>query len=60
MMDFIHTLSRSIGYITECSFFTCQSLVSILAQGLEMHTAIPANAPAAMLAASEKLGGSPS
>lgn len=54
------TFSRSMGYMTECSCSHISSIASICLLFQASLTAMPANAPAAMLAASEKLGGRPS
>jgi hypothetical protein len=55
------TFNRSTGYITECSYNNRQNLdVQLGSRNCVKHTAIPAKAPASMLADSEKFGGSAS
>jgi hypothetical protein len=56
-----HTLSKSIGYMTECSYSDPMSASRSMAMcPIGPRTAMPANAPATMLAAKEKFGGSDS
>lgn len=54
----LHTLSRSTGYMTECSYRTVSG-GSTWRRG-RRRTAMPAKAPASMFAEREKLGGSAS
>ena len=56
----LRTLSRSMGYMTECSYYDISLQIHVICPSFSGLTAMPANAPATMLAASEKFGGSDS